>query len=365
MKSVRSWNGGLFWLICNRLHIEIPNLVLKDEVNKMSTIKDVAAAASVSVATVSRVLNNNGYVNEDTKKRVLDAISKLNYVPNEVARSLFKKQSKTIALIVPDIKNPFFPEVARAIEDVMSSQEYTLILCNSDEKIEKEIMYLDAMKQKYVDGIIIVTSTLTPKHIEKRDIPIVALDRPISIEIPSVSVNNCDGAKQAVRYLKDIGCKKIAHIRGPHTIINADERYNGYLHEVENESWFCHDLVVNGKHNVIDTTKAAKELLSKHPDIDGIFAGNDVMAVGVLKAAEQLGIRIPEDLSVIGFDGIELCHLTSPELATMAQPIYKLGYTAAELLLEMIEGKPISKQHHQFEVTLMNGQSTSYRSDKH
>jgi LacI family transcriptional regulator len=324
----------------------------------MSTIKDVAAAAKVSVATVSRVLNSNGYVNEDTKKRVLDAIAELHYVPNEVARSLFKKQSKTIALIVPDIKNPFFPEVARAIEDVMSSQEYTLILCNSDEKIEKEIMYLDAMKQKYVDGIIIVTSTLTPKHIEKRDIPIVALDRPISKDIPSVSVDNFNGARKAVQYLKEIGCGKIAHIRGPHTIINADERFRGYMQEVDNESWFIHDLVVDGEHNINATTEVTKELLMKHPDIDGIFAGNDYMAVGVLKAAEQLGICIPDDLSLVGFDGIQLSQLTSPELTTMAQPIYQLGYTAAELLLEMIEGKPISKLHHQFDVTLMKGQST-------
>ncbi|WML46201.1 LacI family DNA-binding transcriptional regulator [Neobacillus sp. PS3-40] len=324
----------------------------------MSTIKDVAAAANVSVATVSRVLNNNGYVNEDTRKRVVQAISKLNYIPNEVARSLFSKQSKTIALIVPDIKNPFFPEVARAIEDLMSSQEYTLILCNSDEKIEKEIMYLNAMKQKYVDGIIIVTSTLTPKHIEKSDIPIVALDRTISMDIPSVSVDNFEGGRQAVQYLKSIGCKKIAHIRGPHTIINADERFKGYIDEVKNESWFSDDLVVNGNHQVLETTKVTKELLMKHSDIDGIFAGNDYMAVGVLKAAEQLGIRIPEDLSVIGFDGIQLCQLTSPELTTMAQPIYELGYRAAELLLEMIEGKPISKLHYQFQVKLMNGQST-------
>lgn len=321
-------------------------------------MKEVAAAANVSVATVSRVLNNNGYVNEETRKKVLLAISNLDYVPNEVARSLFKKQSKTIALIVPDIKNPFFPEIARAIEDVLSSQEYTLILCNSDEKVEKEIMYLDVMKQKYVDGIIIVTSTLTPKHIEKRDIPIVALDRPISVDIPSVTVNNFEGAIQAVQHLKKIGCKKIAHIRGPRAVSNADERYEGYIEQVANEPWFCPDLVVNGNYNVLETTEATKELLTKFPDIDGIFAGNDYMAVGVLKAAEQLGIQIPEDLSLIGFDGIQLGQLTSPEITTMAQPIYELGATAAELLLEMIEGKPIPKLHQQFQVTLMNGQST-------
>ncbi|MFP5113976.1 LacI family DNA-binding transcriptional regulator [Bacillaceae bacterium C204] len=324
----------------------------------MSTIKEVAAVANVSVATVSRVLNNKGYVNEETRKKVLLAISELNYVPNEVARSLFKKQSKTIALIVPDIKNPFFPEVARAIEDVMSSQEYTLILCNSDGKVEKEIMYLDVMKQKYVDGIIIVTSTLTPKHIESRDIPIVALDRPISSDLPSVSVNNFDGARQAVQYLKEIGCKKIAHIRGPYTISNSDERYKGYLAEVENEPWFHPDLVVDGNYHVEQTTEATTRLLLTNPDIDGIFAGNDYMAVGVLKAASKLGIRVPTDLSLIGFDGIQLSQLTSPEITTMAQPIYELGATAGELLLKLIEGKTVEKLDHLFQVSLMKGQST-------
>ncbi len=324
----------------------------------MTTIKDVAVEAKVSVATVSRVLNNNGYVNEETRKRVLQAISNLNYMPNEVARSLFKKQSKTVALIVPDIKNPFFPEVARAIEDVMSSQEYTLILCNSDEQVEKEIMYLDVMKQKYVDGIIIVTNTLTPKHIEHRDIPIVALDRPIGFDIPSVSVNNYEGAKQAVQYLKEIGCKRIAHIRGPKNIISAEERYSGYLDEAANESWFSDDYVVAGNYKVFETTAAVKELLTNHPEIDGIFAGNDYMAVGVLKAATELGIKVPEELSIIGFDGIQLSRLTSPEITTMAQPIYELGHKAAQLLLEMIEGKSVPELHSQFQVTLMKGQST-------
>jgi LacI family transcriptional regulator len=324
----------------------------------MSTIKDVAIEAKVSVATVSRVLNNNGYVKVDTRQRVLDAISKFNYIPNEVARSLFNKQSKTVALIVPDITNPFFPEVARAIEDVMSSHEYTLILCNSDEQVEKEIMYLDVMKQKYVDGIIIVTNNLTPKHIENRNIPLVALDRPISMDTPSVSVNNYQGARQAVQYLKKIGCKKIAHIRGPINIINAEQRFRGYLDEVENESWFCDELVVNGNYDVGATTKATIGLLNKHPDIDGIFAGNDYMAVGVLKAASELGISVPEDLSIMGFDGIQLCQLTSPEITTMAQPIYEIGHKAAELLLEMIEGKNITEHHYQFQVKLMKGQST-------
>lgn len=324
----------------------------------MSTIKDVANEANVSVATVSRVLNNNGYVNEDTRKKVLKAIEKLDYKPNAVARSLFKKQSKTIALIVPDIKNPFFPEIARAIEDVLNNNDYTLILCNSDEHEDKEKKYFDVMKQKYVDGVIIVTSTLAPNYIEKNNIPIVSLDRPIHQSIPSVSVNNYEGAKEAVQYLKKIGCKKIAHVRGPVSVINADERYKGYLSEVCNEPWFNKDYIINGNYNVLETAKATMVLLSKHRDIDGIFAGNDYMALGVLKAATQMGIRIPQDLSLIGFDGIQLCELTSPEITTMAQPIYELGESAAKLLLNMIEGKAVNPAQQEFKVSLKIGQST-------
>ncbi|TXC90988.1 LacI family transcriptional regulator [Metabacillus litoralis] len=324
----------------------------------MSTIKQVAQEAGVSVATVSRVLNSNGYVNEETRKKVLQTIEKLNYKPNAVARSLFKKQSKTIALIVPNISNPFFPEVARAIEDVMSGKEYTLILCNSDDKEEKEQHYFEMMKQKYVDGVIIATSTVRPKYIEKSGIPIVAVDRFINEDIPYVSVNNTAGAIQAVRYLKSTGCKKIAHIRGPEYIHNSEERYQGYLKEVQGEGWFHPELIVNGNFESETTIKATEKLLTKYPDIDSIFAGNDYMALSVIKAALRMGKRIPEDLSVIGFDGINLSKLTNPELTTIEQPIYDIGYKAAELLLDVIEGRPLTKIQHELDVSLYEGQTT-------
>ncbi|RHW42867.1 LacI family transcriptional regulator [Neobacillus notoginsengisoli] len=324
----------------------------------MSTIRDVAKAAKVSVATVSRVLNNSDKVNEETKKRVLETIRELDYKPNEVARSLFRKQSNTIALIVPDIKNPFFPEVARAVEDVLNEKEFTLILCNSDEDPQKEQRYLDMMKQKYVDGVIIVTSTLQKKEIEKSDIPIIALDRQLGNSIPSVSVDNFNGAREAVRHLKSAGCRKIAHIRGPHGIVSADDRSDGYLHETAHEPWYCDDLIVSGNFNHVETFEAAIELMKRHPDLDGIFAGNDIMAAGAIKAAGTFGKKVPEELAVIGFDGIDLCRLTNPEITTMAQPIYELGATAAKLILELIEGKELAETHVLFDVTFSKGQST-------
>lgn len=324
----------------------------------LSTIKDVAKVAGVSVATVSRVLNNNGYVNEDTRKRVEAAIEKLNYKPNAVARSLFKKESKMIGLIVPDITNPFFPQLARAVEDVTNHLGYTLVLCNSDEDILKEQKYIEVLNQKYVDGFIIVTSTLKSEHIKDLKVPIVALDRPINSDTPIVSVNNYEGSRLATRYLSDTGCQKIAHVRGPHDVINADERCRGYLDEVRDLNWFHPELIVNGSFNINKTKEVTKELLTLYPDIDGIFAGNDLMAVGVIKAAEELGIRIPDQLSIIGFDGITLCETTSPELTTMAQPIYNIGSTAVRILVDLIENQPLEQKNYTFSVDLIERQST-------
>jgi LacI family transcriptional regulator len=324
----------------------------------LSTIKKVAQEAKVSVATVSRVLNSTGYVNEETRKKVLKVIEELDYKPNSVARSLFKKQSMTIALIVPNITNPFFPEVARAIEDVLSSKNYTLILCNSDDNAEKEKKYFEVMKQKYVDGVIVVTSTLTPQYIEEKGIPIVAVDRFIDANIPCISVNNIEGAKRAVQHLRATGCKKIAHIRGPKNITSAEDRYNGYLSEVKKEAWFRPEYVKCGNFNIEQTTAATKNLLENNPDIDGIFVGNDLMAVGVIKAAIQLGKRIPEDISIIGFDGINLCKMTNPEITTIAQPIYEIGSVAAQTLLDLIEGKIVENKHHQLQVSISEGEST-------
>lgn len=319
----------------------------------MATIRDVAKQAGVSVATVSRVLNSNGYVNEDTRVKVTEAIKKLNYLPNDVARSLFKRRSKMIGLILPDITNPFFPELARAVEDVANETEYTFVLCNSDNQMEKEQQYLTALKQKYIDGFIVVSSTLTTEQVHELNVPVVALDRIISPHMPSVSVQNYEGAQEAVQYLMKNGCQKVAHISGPDYVDNAHARKQGYLDMVRDKEWYVDGLVVDGKYELDPAKEAATQLLEKHPDVDGIFVGNDLMAVGVLKAAEALGIKVPENLSIIGFDGIALGETTTPALTTMAQPIYDVGSKAAELLINYIEGIPSVHSNHSFGVQII------------
>lgn len=215
----------------------------------MATIKDVAKLANVSTATVSRVLNSNGYVNQSTKMLVEKAIEKLNYRPNDVARSLFKGRSKMIALFVPDIMNPFFPELARAVEDMTNKHGYTFVLCNTDGNIEKELTYLNALQQKSIDGIIVVSSSITSDYLKTINTPIIALDRKLSASLPSVTVNNRAGACEAVRHLMATGCKRIAHLSGPDYVSNTTQRMLGYLDEVKDTEWFSPSYIATGDYN--------------------------------------------------------------------------------------------------------------------
>lgn len=319
----------------------------------LSTIKDVAQEAGVSVATVSRVINQNGYVNEDTRKKVENAIIKLNYQPNSIARSLYKKESKTIGIIVPDITNPFFPELVRGVEDYLIRNGFTTILCNSDEDADKERLYLEVMKQKYVDGLIIVSNTINEQLVQQFDRPIVALDRSIHKNIPTFAIDNREGGRMATQHLLDIGCQKVAHIKGPDQIENSEARYMGYLDIINNN-----ELVISGNYDLKKTAQATIDLLQNHPDIEGIFAGNDIMALGVAKAADYLNIKVPNELAIIGFDGINLSEMTSPELSTISQPIYEMSTEAARALISLIEGKVIEKIDYEFPFTLIQRQST-------
>ncbi|MFY0545852.1 LacI family DNA-binding transcriptional regulator [Brevibacillus sp. H7] len=331
----------------------------------MSTIRDVAKLAGVSVATVSRVLNKNGYVNKETEQKVTRAIEQLGYQPNAVARGLAGKRTGTIALILPDIANPFFPEIARAVEDVAHRHGYTVILCNSDDQGHKEQSYIEVLKKKYIDGIIFASNTLGEEDVQKMQrnkIPLVVIDRAPNRQLCSViRSRNYEGAKLAVQHLLDAGCKKIAHIYGPQEFVTAKERLAGYEESVMHFPWFSPSLMVPGYFRVDGGLNAVKELLAKHPDVDGIFAGNDLMAIGALKGLHQLGVRVPHDVALIGFDGISLTEITEPELSTVAQPIYEMGSLAAKVLIEKIETGLEEIQLHELDVTIVERESTRRR----
>lgn len=326
----------------------------------MISIKDVAKHAGVSVATVSRVLNNSGYVGQDTRIKVEKAIKELNYKPNEVARSLFKKQSSAIGLIVPDITNPFFPELARAVEDTAIQLGYNVILCNSDEDENKEQNYLDVLQQQYVKGIIVSSNTMTAKQIEQLNIPVVSIDRVISKGLPTIVVENKKGAMMATRFLRSKGCRRIGHIKGTSGVVNAEERCEGYKEIVGGEPWFKETYITEGQYDMQSSIQAALELLQRHPDIDGIFAANDIMAIGAIKAAYQLGRKVPQDIAIIGFDGISLSKATTPELTTIQQPIYEMGEKATKMLVSLMERQQTVEQENYkiLDVSLIEREST-------
>lgn len=322
----------------------------------MATIRDVAKRAGVSVATVSRVLNETGYVHADTKAAVKKAIKELNYKPNHVARSLYKKSSRLIGLILPDITNPFFPELARAVEDVAHQYGYTVVLCNSDGNLEKEKNYLDVLTQNHADGLIVITNRQNNPNYLDLDIPVVALDRPLHKSIPEVRADHYGGGKLAAEFLIQRGCTFIGHVRGPSQLGPADERCHGFVNAAEKAG--VDFLIVESKFDISISEQTVSELLDAYPQIDGIFAGNDLIAVAAVKVALKRGISIPEELQVIGFDGIPLSACFYPAITTIVQPIYEMGKWATELLIQFIRKNDVAEKKHCFPVKLVERETT-------
>ncbi|GAB6152788.1 ribose operon transcriptional repressor RbsR [Desulfosporosinus burensis] len=328
----------------------------------MATIRDVARLAGLSVATVSRVINKTDSVNPETAGQVLKAIEQLQYEPNAVARGLAGKKMGIIALILPDILNPFFPALARGVEDVAHKKGLTVILGNSDDLGLKESSYIKVLKKKYVDGFIFASNTIREEDVEalrNERIPIVLLDRGLNTASCAViRSNNRQGAKIAVQHLIEQGCQRIAHIYGPQEFITARERMLGYEEVAGRLNGYSPSLMVSGNFDIDSGRKAVEQLLARHPDLDGIFAGNDLMAVGALKALHERGIQVPEQVKVCGFDGIGLTEITEPELTTVAQPVYEMGRLAARILLDEIESGVRKNKLIELDVTLIPRKST-------
>ncbi|MEK4629175.1 MAG: LacI family DNA-binding transcriptional regulator [Solibacillus sp.] len=322
----------------------------------MATIKDVAKLAEVSVATVSRYLNNSGYVGAKAKQSIEGAIEELNYKPNQIARSLSTKQMHTIGLIVPDITNPFFPELARAIEDTALKEGYTVILCNSDEQAKKELHYIEMLQQKYIAGFIIATNQLPKEKYVQLNAPIVLLDRVLDSDIPSVTSQNQYGAELAMNYLITKQAKEIAFFSGPKNLEPVQQRLKGFKQAIEDKNITTH--IFESPFDFVEAEKIAYVALKKYRTIDAVFASSDMIAIGILKAAHKLGIRIPEELQVVGFDGIAIGEIVTPGLTTVAQNIYALGETATKMLIQQIKGDVLAQEHVVIEPKLIVRETT-------
>ncbi|PKQ90679.1 LacI family transcriptional regulator [Paenibacillus sp. BGI2013] len=328
----------------------------------MTTIKDVAQLAGVSVATVSRVINDRGYVHADTRKKVEDAVKALNFSPNEVARSLYKRKSKLIGLLLPDITNPYFPQLARGVEDRMQEQDYRLIFGNSDEDEQKEQDYIQTFIQNNVVGVISSTNYPHSSIYEKLKIPVVFLDR-TSLDRPSVYADGREGGRLAAREIIKRGSRRITVMQGPSQIRPAQDRFEGTI-EIIRDAGLDYRVIQTTSFSINEAGVWAEELFRKYADTDGVIASNDIAAMAVLHEASRIGRKVPDDVQVIGFDDIPMSSLLSPALSTIRQPAYEMGREAAGLLIQLVEQAAIENKNIQLPVSFIErGTTRKVRSD--
>lgn len=315
-----------------------------------ASIKDVAREAGVSIATVSRVINNVNVVNEDTKKKVNEAIDKLHYSPNIVAQSLKTQRSRSIGILVPDISSQVYPEIVRGAEDVANMYDYSIILCNSDFDIAKEKKYIKVMKEKMVDGLIYMSSSLDPEILEYiNDInmkTVLVESTEDEKTLPSVTIDNRQAAHEAVKLLIDRGHHQIAYIGIKKERRNAwAKRYDGYVDAlkeaglpVDENLCFYGDLKAptgyKGINTILETNK-----------IDAVFCGSDEIAMGVINGLRDKGLNVPEDVSVMGFNDIYEASIFYPKITTVAQPLYDMGSVAMRILVKKLRNEPGDQEH--------------------
>ncbi len=321
----------------------------------MPTIKDVAKKSNVSVATVSRVINNTGYVNVETRRIVEDVIKELNYVPNELARSLFRKKSKIMGLIVPHISTYFFAELIESLEDAITKKGYKLMIFNSKDDIELEKRYISVFSQYNIDGLILAANTQCIKTYLDLKIPILTIDHIIDKSIPSITSDNVMGGELAARKLVAVGAKKIIHFRGPSVLITVVDRSRGFYQVMDEYNIDVSSFDLDFK---TPDLKDIEMFIKKRPDVDGIFCSSDIIAIYVISVLKKLGYQVPKDVQVIGFDNIELCEVLNPALTTIAQPIIDIGISAVDKLIKMINKKTLEDMHSVLPVYLIEREST-------
>lgn len=303
--------------------------------NKRKSIHDVAKHAGVSSTTVSRVLNNRGYISETTRQKVNESIKALAYVPNELARSFTTNITKFIGLIIPTTANPFFGELTYFIEKELSQQGYKLFLCNSINEIKNEKKYITMLQENQVDGIIVGTHNLDVSDYDNLPLKVVSIDRHINDNITIIHADNYKGGQLATEYLIDGGCKDILCISGDPKIENpANLRKEAYKDSLKKCNLSTNIFEIPFALSYDEKIKKIDQLFNNgNLSYDGIFTGDDVIALMIFAAANKYGIKVPESLRVVGFDGSELIQKTSPHLSTVKQPIELLAKTAVETLL--------------------------------
>ncbi|BCN25956.1 substrate-binding domain-containing protein [Vibrio alfacsensis] len=330
----------------------------------MATMKDIAKLAGVSTSTVSHVINKTRFVSEEISERVNNAARELNYyAPSALARSLKVNRTKTFGMLVTTSTNPFFGEVVKGVERCCYQKGYSLILCNTEGDNERMRDSINTLLQKRVDGLILMCSSLEGERIEVferyPDIPVVVMDwGPMLFASDKIQDNSLRGGYLAAKYLIDCGHKEVGCITGPLIKHQAQMRYEGYKRAVvEAGLSFNANWIVESNFECEGGYQAFKKMVERGPLPSSIFVSNDMMAMGVLNAANELGIEVPERLSIIGYDDIHIAKYMSPSLTTIHQPKHSLGQAAVETLLRKLNEKTQETQVVQLEPTLVERKS--------
>lgn len=329
----------------------------------MAGIKDVAKKAGVSVTTVSRVMNNRGYIGEETRKKVEEAIKALDYSPNQIARSLLSNQSHLIGLIVPEIRHPFFSEMMHWVEYYASLKNYKIIICNSVNDKEKEQGYLQMLKEHRADGVIMCSHTLDTEVYQNLTIPIVSFDRIISTKIPYVASDNYHGGEIATHHLIEQGCKKLLHISGPLDFeMLSNRRFDAFQmtanrHDIEWKVIEGANVDATFEENYRFIEEEVGTLLS---EFDGVFCSNDLMAYALAIYASRNNIPVPDHLKIIGYDYHSFTRmLQTPKLTTIRQPIELLAKQLVRSLIKRIENNEKNVDERTiFDIELIQGETT-------
>lgn len=318
----------------------------------MATIKQVAELAGVGTSTVSRYLNASGYISDEAKEKIKNACEQLNYMPNELARAMKSSHSKTIGVMIPTICNPFFTELVHIIEQNLLKQGYKTVLCNTNGDIELERNYLNMAISNCFDGIILITGS--HEFVElKTDIPIILLDRINEDDLNYITLmsNNRQGAALATEHLIACGCKKILYISSNEQIVSAKIREDMFI-EVASKHNISYEIM---KHTDIDSV-ALKDMIDD--GVDGIFAWNDISAIQCIGCLSELGVLIPDQVQVMGYDNIDIADFVHPKLTTIAQPLAELAIKASEYIVRLIDKTIAPPINIQLDNTLVIRQST-------
>lgn len=313
------------------------------------TIYDIAKLAGVSTATVSKVFNQTGRISVKTKERIMEISNQLNYQPSMVASALTGKKTYTIGLLIPDLVNPFFAELSRNIEDRAHELGFNLVICNTDNERNKEIKYIQLLRQKSVDGIVVATGVSNDellKELINQKVPIALVARDMSmLALSAVLVDDFAGGYNAASYLVQLGHKRIATIAENLNVTSSKDRVRGYRHALT-EAGLPYDekLVQISDFSVEGGKRTAGKLLDQTERPTAIFACNDLLAIGAFQAAKERGIGIPDQLSIVGFDNTILATITDPPLTTIAQPIQAMGQQVIDLITQEINNDKTVKQ---------------------